>query len=49
MMFWNVQNKNIVQVGENILHHLYQNLKVCKIEGSTLWMVNYNVSLYFLV
>ena len=28
--------QNIVQIGEDILHHVYQNLKVCKIEGSTL-------------
>ena len=39
-MLWNVQNKNIVQIGEDILHYVYQNLKVCKIEDSTLWMLN---------
>ena len=36
MIFWNIKKKNIVQIIEDILHHLYKNLKVCKIEGSTL-------------
>ena len=47
--FWNVPQKNIVQISEFILHQLYNIWKVGKIKGSTMWRVNYNVLLYFLI